>query len=90
MNEDLAELAELMGRFFAAVSFEKGGRPSYGDLPSLVTEGARLVKTTPPDPGWSCRTATCPSPTCGGRAHALGQLRRALTLDIPPDNPVVR
>ena len=49
MNEDLAELAELMGRFFAAVSFEKGGRPSYGDLPSLVTEGARLVKTTPPE-----------------------------------------
>lgn len=45
-----AELARLTSGFFEAVSFEPGGKPSYGTIPSLFIERGLLIKnvgTTP-------------------------------------------
>jgi hypothetical protein len=40
------EIAAIMGRFLAAVSFPAGARPSYDDLHDLFVDGARLVKNS--------------------------------------------
>jgi hypothetical protein len=44
------ECRALMGAFFAAVSFERGGRPDYEALYGLFIDGGRLIRSGPDDP----------------------------------------
>ena len=39
-----------MNAFFAAVSFEPGGRPEYEALYGLFADGGRLIRTGPEEP----------------------------------------
>ena len=50
MSEDRAEIAESMGRFLRAVSFQEGGKPDYGELHELFIDDARLIKNSAEDP----------------------------------------
>ncbi|GIJ47962.1 hypothetical protein Val02_48480 [Virgisporangium aliadipatigenens] len=45
-----AALDELIGRFFAAVSFEPGGRPGYHAIHELFVDGGRLIRNSGPEP----------------------------------------
>ena len=40
----LAELVGVISKFFDAVSFEPGGRPSYASIPALFIERGLLIK----------------------------------------------
>src|SRR5436190_7094820 len=46
----LAELRKLIIEFFAAVSFETGGRPPYGKLRGLFIEDGKLIRNTSGSP----------------------------------------
>jgi hypothetical protein len=50
MDDDRVALGQLMGRFFAAVSFSDGGRPGYDTLHQLFVEGGTLIKCTSDTP----------------------------------------
>jgi hypothetical protein len=50
MADDRAELDRLMSRFLRAVSFGPNGKPAYGDLHDLFSDGARLIKNTSDTP----------------------------------------
>jgi hypothetical protein len=41
-----AELARLAAAFFAAVSFEEGGRPAYDAIRDLFIDGGLLIRNT--------------------------------------------
>src|SRR6266536_2341964 len=49
-DSDAAAIDELMGKFLRAVSFEQGGRPSYGELPELFASSARLIRNSGASP----------------------------------------
>ncbi|MEU7749821.1 DUF4440 domain-containing protein [Nonomuraea sp. NPDC052129] len=44
------ELRELIESFFKAVSFDKGGRPSYAAIHDLFIMDGRLIRSGPGDP----------------------------------------
>ena len=50
MADDRAELDRLMSRFLRAVSFGPSGKPAYGDLHDLFSDGARLIKNNSDTP----------------------------------------
>jgi hypothetical protein len=45
-ESDAAAIDEVMSRFLRAVSFDQGGRSSYGDLPDLFVPGGRLIRNS--------------------------------------------
>jgi hypothetical protein len=45
-----AELNGLISEFFHAVSFERGGKPSYGRIPALFIERGLLIKSVSSTP----------------------------------------
>jgi hypothetical protein len=48
MTDD--QMAAILWRFFQAVSFEEGGRPSYATLHDLFIDGGKLITTSGPAP----------------------------------------
>jgi hypothetical protein len=49
-DSDEAQIGALMTSFLRAVSFQKGDRPDYGELPSLFIPQARLIRANGPVP----------------------------------------
>ena len=49
-DADRAAIDDVMGRYFRAVSFEPGGRPTYDDLHELFVERGLLIRCSGDEP----------------------------------------